>query len=132
MINLTKYLPFFIVIPILELFVIILLGKTIGFIYTLIIICSTSLLGIFLVKNQGWQSIAKIRSSLSQGQIPGNEVLEGLLILIGGIFLITPGLITDFLGLLLLLPWSRRVIRKLLKIRMYKWLFKGKIKKVIF
>ncbi|ATW28368.1 FxsA family protein [Candidatus Formimonas warabiya] len=120
--------PLLLIVPLLELYVMIVLGKSIGLINTLLIIGSTSFFGILLVKREGWQVISKIKSNLNQGQVPGNEVLEGFLVVVGALLFLTPGLITDLLGVFFLFPGSRVVIRNWIKIRLWKWIAQGKIK----
>jgi len=119
-----RLLALFIFIPVLELYLIVLLGRYIGILYTLVIICSTGFVGLLLAKNQGWETIKKARNSLDRGQLPANEVLEGLIILSGAIFLLTPGLITDSIGLSMLLPGTRNIYKKIIKVRLWQWLTK--------
>lgn len=124
-----RLLPFLILIPLVELYIIIILGKSIGFSYTVLLIAATGIAGLYLIKQQGLQAMARLRLSLSQGQVPGNEVLDGLLILIGSAFLLTPGILTDIAGFTMLLPWSRKIYREFIKLKLYSWIKTGKLKK---
>jgi len=113
----------------LELYVIFYLGRNIGIINTLIIILLTGFLGIFLIRHQGMSVIRDFNSMLQRGQIPSNEILDGLLVLIGAILLLTPGLITDSFGLLLLLPRSRNIAHYYIKTKLFGWLIKSRLSK---
>ncbi|MDD2498139.1 MAG: FxsA family protein [Desulfitobacteriaceae bacterium] len=123
-----RLLPLFIFVPVLELYLIILLGQRAGFFNTFLFIVFAGIVGIFLVKQQGLETLRRLRSSIAQGQVPGNEVLDGCLILIGSALLLTPGILTDIGGFTLLVPWTRRFWRESLKVRVYSWIKNGKIK----
>lgn len=123
-----RLLPLFIIIPLVEMYIIIQLGKSIGVGYTILIILGTGFAGWFLVKQQGWQTVNRVRCSLADGQLPGNEMLEGLLILVGAVLMLTPGLLTDTWGLTLLLPMTRGFYREILKSRLKIWLGTGRLK----
>lgn len=71
--------------------------------------------------------LSKIQYDLQQGILPGDSLLDGLLVLVGSVLLITPGLITDIIGFLLLLPFSRTVVRKFLKIKLRNLIDEGKV-----
>lgn len=104
-----KLLLLFAVIPILELYLIIKAGEAIGALNTVLIILTTAIVGASLAKSQGLMVLSRIRQALNEGRVPGNELLHGLMILIGGATLLTPGFITDFVGLSMLLPQIRNV-----------------------
>lgn len=97
-----------IVVPILEIAVFILVGRTIGLWPTLVGILSTTLIGTMIIRHQGIGLIAEARKSIAAGEPPMGEVLEGLALLAAGVLLITPGFITDVLGFLVLVPSIRR------------------------
>ncbi len=105
----------FIVIPIVELTILIELGHRIDVLPTLAIIFSTGIVGAWLARNQGRRALASMRARLQRGELPGDDILDGVLILIAGVVLITPGLLTDATGLLLLVPPIRAMVRKRLK-----------------
>lgn len=98
----------FVVITLLEIYVMITVGSYIGAFSTILLIIITALIGSFLLKQQGWQTFNKIQSSIAKAQSPNLAVLEGFIILISGILLLTPGFITDTAGLLGLIPQSRQ------------------------
>jgi UPF0716 protein FxsA len=123
-----RLLPLFIFVPVLELYVIILLGQKVGFLDTFLFIIFVGFVGVYLVKQQGLQTLRRLRLSINQGQVPGNEVLDGCLILIGSALLLTPGILTDIFGFTFLIPWTRRIWRDGLKIRLYYWIKNRKFK----
>lgn len=101
------------------------LGKRIGTLQTIGIIIVTGIIGASLAKSQGLRIYRRIRESVDHGELPHNHLIEGLLILIGGALLITPGILTDAAGFLLVIPWTRKLVREALK----KY-FRGKIIRV--
>ena len=105
----------FTVIPLLELALLINIGKQIGLLSTLLIVISTGILGAFLAQQEGFAVIRKIQESINHGELPTDSLLEGAMVLAGGILLLTPGLITDTLGFVLLLPVTRTPIRDFIK-----------------
>lgn len=120
----TKILILFVIIPVTELYILIEVGKRIGSLTTISIIIFTGILGAYLVKNQGFMILKKIQNDLNDGIMPGDSLIQGVIILAGGILLLTPGFVTDTVGFIFLIPASRNVIKKYL----LKWL-KGKIEK---
>jgi len=105
----------FIAVPILELYVIIKVGGLIGVLPTLALLLAISLLGATLLRHQGRGAWRRFNEAIAARRLPGREVADGLLITIGGALLLTPGFITDAVGLLLLLPPTRAVVRRLLR-----------------
>ncbi len=105
----------FIVVPILELYVIIKVGGLIGVLPTLALLLVMSLLGATLLRHQGRNAWQRFNAALAERRFPGREVADGLMITIGGALLLTPGFITDAVGLLLLLPPTRAIARGLLR-----------------
>lgn len=103
----------FIVVPIAELYVIYLVGDAIGILPTLALLAADSVLGSVLLKSQGRAVWRRFQAALSEGRMPHREVQDGVMVIFGGAFLITPGFISDVLGVLLLLPPTRAVIRRL-------------------
>lgn len=101
-------LMLFVIVPIVELYILVTVGQEIGTLNTVAIVVITGIAGASFARSQGAQIIYKIRSMMSEGQIPGKEILQGVMILAGGIMLLTPGFITDLLGLSLLFPFTRR------------------------
>jgi UPF0716 protein FxsA len=119
----TKLLILFVIVPVTELYILIEVGKKIGSLTTIGIIILTGVIGAYLVKGQGFMILKKIQNDLNEGIMPGDSLIQGAIILVGGIFLLTPGFVTDSIGFIFLIPVSRRVVKKYL----LKWL-KGKIK----
>lgn len=106
-----KLLLLFITIPVIELILFIKIGSKIGLPSTLAIIILTGFLGAFLTKQQGLRTWRKFQATSASGQLPANEAVDGLLILIAGAVLLTPGFLTDVVGFLLLVPMVRAAIR---------------------
>ena len=119
----SKLLILFLIVPVTELYILIEVGKRIGSLTTISIIIFTGILGAYLVKNQGFMILRKIQHDLNDGIMPGDSLIQGAIILAGGILLLTPGFVTDILGFIFLTPASRNIVKKYL----LKWL-KGKIK----
>jgi UPF0716 protein FxsA len=104
----------FIVVPIAELAVIIQVGQAIGVLPTIAILIADSVLGSMLMRAQGRAAWRRFNAALEAGRVPAREVLDGVLVIFGGALLLTPGFLTDILGLLLLLPPTRAVVRRVL------------------
>lgn len=100
-----------IIIPALEIGLLIFSGKTIGLLPTITLIILTGVLGAWLAKKQGLEIIRKAQEQMGYGQIPGFAIIDGICILAGAIFLLTPGFITDLTGLFLLIPQTRHFIK---------------------
>jgi len=98
----------FAVMTLLEIYVLMTVGDVIGNWQTVLLVIMTALIGSTLLRQQGWSTMAKAQQSIAEGKTPAFEMLEGVVILVSGVLLITPGFITDSLGLLGLMPWSRR------------------------
>ena len=104
--------PIFVVATVLELYVIIAVGGSIGALNTVALVIITAFIGTRLLKQQGFSILQKAQQSMAQGQTPSFEMLEGVVVMVSGILLLTPGFITDGVGLLGLMPWSRQVFLK--------------------
>ena len=105
----------FIVVPIAELYVIIQVGQAIGIWPTLALLLADALLGSFLLKHQGRGAWRRFNDALAQRRFPGQEVVDGLLIVVGGTLLLAPGFLTDIAGLVLLIPPTRAIVRRILR-----------------
>ncbi len=103
----------FIVVPIAELYVIIQVGGAIGVLPTLAILIADAVLGSMLLRHQGRAAWARFNQALAEGRMPHKEVVDGVLVVFGGAFLLTPGFITDIFGLILLIPPTRAAVRGL-------------------
>ena len=106
---------FFIAIPFLEVAILIQLGSEIGVGETLLLIIVTGLLGAALARWQGLKVWRQIQGQLNQGRMPAEAMIDGLLIFAAGLVLLTPGLVTDLMGFLLLIPLTRRGFKKWLR-----------------
>jgi UPF0716 protein FxsA len=104
----------FIVVPIAELYVLIQIGQAIGVWATVALLFADSILGAALMRQQGRAAWLRFNRALAEGRVPGREVIDGVLVIFGGALLLTPGFISDFLGLILLLPPTRAVVRGVL------------------
>lgn len=102
----------FIVMPILELYVIIQVGQEIGVLWTLALLIADSLLGTWLMRSQGRMAWRRFNAAMAEGRIPAREVIDGALIIFGGAFLLTPGFVTDIFGLFFLVPLTRALARR--------------------
>ena len=105
----------FIVVPVAELYVIIKVGELIGVWPTLALLLADALLGSWLLKHQGRSAWRRFNEALAARRFPGREVVDGALIIVGGTLLLTPGFLTDIVGVFLLLPPTRAIVRRVLK-----------------
>ncbi|MBS4199952.1 membrane protein FxsA [Bacillus sp. FJAT-49732] len=117
----------FIVIPAIEIGLFILSGKTIGVLPTVGLIILTGIVGAYFAKKQGLEALRRVQNELRSGIPPGNAMLDGVCILAGGLLLLTPGFLTDIMGLLLLLPVSRYAMRPFLLKLIKKWISRKQI-----
>ncbi len=101
----------FIVVPIIELVVIIQVGQAIGALNTIALLILVGVVGAWLAKREGIAVYKRFRRQVESGVVPGKEIADGFMILLAGALLVTPGFVTDVLGLLLLLPPVRAAIR---------------------
>lgn len=112
-----KLLGAFTIIPIIELYILIQLGSVIGALPTVLLVILTGAAGAALAKVQGVSVWSRIQRELNAGRFPGNDLIDGLLLLLAGVTLLTPGLLTDVAGFLLLVPVTRYPVREWLKRR---------------
>ena len=117
----------FVLVPLIELAILVYLGTIIGTLYTVLIVVLTGLLGAILTRSQGLAILSRIRINVRRGILPANELFDGALILIGGLLLLTPGIITDILGLAVLVPHTRHIIQKLIRSLIYRRIQRGQI-----
>ncbi|RME26379.1 MAG: FxsA family protein, partial [Deltaproteobacteria bacterium] len=110
-----RLLLLFTVVPAVELYLLIRIGQWIGAAQTVAIIIITGSIGAFLAKREGLGVIRQLQQDTLQGIPPGDRIVEGLLVLVGGAFLITPGVLTDLTGFLLIMPPSRRFLAPRIK-----------------
>ena len=94
----------FLVVPFIELYLLIQVGQVIGALPTIGLLIAVSVVGAWLVKREGFATLARARERIEAGQVPGREIVDGVLILFAGALLVTPGFLTDVFGVLLLPP----------------------------
>ncbi len=104
----------FIVVPMVEIGLFIQVGGLLGLWPTIAIVFLTAVIGASLVRSQGIATLTSVQKKLQQGEMPTQEIVEGMLLAVAGVLLLTPGFMTDALGLVLLLPPSRAKIAQLL------------------
>ncbi|MDA8134631.1 MAG: FxsA family protein [Desulfobacteraceae bacterium] len=105
----------FTLIPVVELYLLIKVGTVLGGINTILLVIISGFLGAWLARLEGMNTLVKLRASLQQGLMPAEELLDAVIIFIAGVVLITPGFITDILGLLLLWPVTRNRLKRFLR-----------------
>jgi len=110
-----KLVLIFIITPLIELFLLIEIGQQIGVLATVLIVIFTGIAGAALTQRQGFQIIFQIRNQIQSGQFPADSLLEGGIILIGGLTLLTPGFITDAIGFCCLIPPTRKFLSRIIK-----------------
>ena len=111
----------FTLIPVLEIYLLIKLGSFLGALNTVIIVILTGIIGAYLAKLEGLHTMLKVRDGLNRGEVPAEEMLDALLILVAGIVLLTPGFLTDLAGLLILVPQTRTLFKRWLRKKFDKW-----------
>src|SRR5215216_6584819 len=111
-------LVIFIVVPLAELYVIFKVGEAIGVPLTILLLAADSVIGSLLLKSQGRAVWRRFNETMAAGRVPHRELIDGVLVIFGGAFLITPGFLTDIVGLMLLLPPTRAIVRRMLVRRM--------------
>jgi UPF0716 protein FxsA len=118
---------FFVGVPLVELYLLSRLGSKVGFLATLILVFATGVLGATLAKKQGLGVMRRVQNDLAAGRIPGEAMLDGIIILIAGVVLITPGILTDAFGFLCLVPKFRITVRKVIGSYLQQGIQKGSI-----
>jgi UPF0716 protein FxsA len=104
-----KLFLLFTCIPLIELYILMKLGAAFGVITTLALVVGTGILGAYLAKREGVRVLFKIQEETRSGRLPAREMIDGFLVLVSGILLITPGLLTDIAGFVLLFPFTRNI-----------------------
>ena len=104
----------FIGVPILEIYVIIQVGQVIGALWTIVLLIADSIFGSWLIRREGRRAWQALTVALQSGRMPATELADGALILIGGTLMLSPGFVTDAFGILMILPFTRPVARRLL------------------
>lgn len=112
-----RLLLLFVFLPMIELYLLIMLGARIGPMPTIGLIVLTGILGATLARQQGLSTLAKIQNELKSGRPPTQELVEGAMIVVGGLVLLTPGILTDLFGFAMMLPGIRRSLAKQFKVK---------------
>jgi UPF0716 protein FxsA len=116
-----KLFLLFAVVPVAEIYVLVSVGGVIGLFPTIALVLLTALAGAHLARLQGLSVMMRIRENLAQGFMPAEELLDGLLIFLAGMVLMTPGFLTDIFGLLILLPITRNIFKRWLRKKFDEW-----------
>jgi len=117
----------FTLVPLVELFLLIKIGTIIGALPTVLIVVGTGVLGAYLARQQGFMVWSRIQREMELGMFPAEDMLDGLLIFGAGVVLLTPGVITDLIGILILIPFTRLYIREWIKRRLQIMMDRGNI-----
>jgi UPF0716 protein FxsA len=115
----------FILVPVAELYVLIKIGQLIGPLPTVGFLLLSALVGTWLARHQGFAVLRRIQEELAQGRLPAAQLLDGAMVLAGGVFLVLPGFLTDIIGLFLLIPVTRALFKRLLGLWLQKKLARG-------
>ena len=105
---------FFLTIPFVEIYLLLQIGGVVGIFPTIILVVFTAILGAWLLKKQGFSTWQRFQKNVSKQELPAYEIVEGVMLLIGGIFLLTPGFFTDMVGFAFLVPRLRHKIAKII------------------
>ncbi|WP_059171380.1 FxsA family protein [Bacillus sp. FJAT-27445] len=124
----TYFFLLIILVPAAEIGILLWSGKTIGIFPTFLLILLTGVLGTYFARSQGLKVIHQARQQMGYGQMPGEAVLDGICVLVGGALLLAPGIITDLIGLLLLIPQTRKFFKHWLAASFRRWINRGTIR----
>ncbi len=122
----------FVLVPILELALLIQMGRIVGLLPTVGLVLLTGAAGAWLARSEGVRVLFRFQTELAGGQLPGQALFDGLCVLVGGAFLLTPGILTDFVGFALLLPFSRRWIQRRMRRSLERQIELGTVRVVGF
>ena len=117
----------FTVVPVVELALLIKIGQHIGVSYTLAIVILTGIAGAYLARSQGFRTLRRIQEDINEGLMPTDKIFDGVMILCGGILLLTPGFVTDLIGFVALVPFTRRLIKLWLKRKIKDMIAQGRV-----
>ena len=118
----------FIGLPLLELYILIKIGSHLGAFLTIALIIFTGVLGLLLARLEGLRTLRQIRQNLSQGIVPAEEMVDSVLIFVGGILFVVPGVITDIAALVLLIPFTRTIFKRWLRRRFDRAVERGNVR----
>ena len=118
----------FTVVPFIELYLLLAIGREVGFWPTVGMVLATGLIGALLAKKEGLRVLRRWQESLARGRMPEEGLLGGLLVLVGGVLLVAPGVLTDITGLLLLFPPTRKVVAAVVRRRLERGMAEGTVR----
>src|SRR5215468_4861700 len=124
----SRFFLLFTLVPLLELYILIKIGSYIGAFQTVALVVFTALFGIVIARIEGLRKLQQIKQSLSQGIVPAEEMVDGVLIFVAGILLIIPGVLTDLFALVLLIPYTRTIFKRWLRRRFDRMAAAGNIR----
>jgi UPF0716 protein FxsA len=122
-----RLLALFTLVPLIELYVLLKVGGLIGIGPTIALILLTGIAGAYLARTQGFDLLRRIRTEMAQGRLPASELLDGAMVLAGGVLLLTPGFCTDLLGFSLLAPFTRVYIKQFARLWLQRMIESGRI-----
>ena len=125
---LAKLALFFVIVPLVELALLIKVGEVVGFWPTIGLVVFTGAAGAWLARLEGLRTMFKLRDDLAHGRLPGQAIMDGMAVLLGGALLLTPGIVTDVVGFSLLLPQTRRGIQRWARARLEQNIRDGSIR----
>lgn len=117
----------FTLIPVIELYLLIKIGTVIGGLNTILLVILTGFLGAWLARMEGMNTMMRLKTNINQGLMPAEELIDAVIIFVAGVVLITPGLLTDIFGLLLLWPVTRNKFKRLLRKKFDEMQLQGNI-----
>lgn len=129
---LSRLIFIFVAVPLLELVILLRIGQWIGLMPTVALVVATGVAGAALARQQGVRAFLAVQRELAAGRLPGRSLLDGLSILVGGAFLLTPGVLTDLLGFSLLIPAPRRWLQHLARRRLERRIRQGTVEFQVF
>lgn len=129
---LSRLIFLFVTIPLVELAILLQVGQWIGLWPTVGLVVATGIGGAALARHQGLRAFLAVQRELAEGRLPGRSLLDGLSVLVGGAFLLTPGILTDIAGFSLLLPISRRWLQRMVRRRMEHQISEGTVQFRVF
>ncbi len=129
---LSRLIFLFVAIPLVELAILLQVGQWIGLWPTVGLVVATGIGGAALARHQGLRAFLAVQRELAEGRLPGRSLLDGLSILVGGAFLLTPGILTDIAGFSLLVPMSRRWLQRMVQRRMERRISEGTVQFRVF
>jgi len=104
----------FLLVPVIEIYILIQVGQVIGALWTIVLVVLTAIIGVRLLKLQGMAILMRAQQKMQTGEMPAQEMMEGIGIVVAGAFLLTPGFVTDVFGFILLIPPTRTLVMSLL------------------